>query len=66
MFHVLYVLPYIHALAEKYLLLHKPKNHDFQSYMAHSTSDGARPDAITERQVDSYKENRFKTKHTNI
>ena len=35
---------YIHALAKEYLLLHKPDYHDFQSYMARSTSDGARPD----------------------
>ena len=35
----------IHALAKEYLLLHKPDYHDFQSYMARSTSDGARPNA---------------------
>ena len=34
---------YIHPLANEYLLLHKPDYHDFQFYMAHSTSDGARP-----------------------
>ena len=32
-----------HALVEEYLLLHKPDYHDFQSYMARSTSDGTRP-----------------------
>ena len=40
---VLYVQQYSHALAKEYLLLHKPDYHDFQSYMARSTSDGARP-----------------------
>ena len=30
-------------LLKEYLLLHKPDYHDFQSYMARSTSDGARP-----------------------
>ena len=40
---VLYVQQYIHALAKEYLLLHKPDYHDFQPYMARSTSDGARP-----------------------
>ena len=34
---------YIHALAKEYLLLHKPDYHDFQPYMARSTSNGARP-----------------------
>ena len=33
----------MHALAEEYLLLHKPEYHDFQSYMARPTNDGARP-----------------------
>ena len=36
---------YIHALAKEYLLLHKPDYRDFQSYMARSTGDGARPNA---------------------
>ena len=40
---VLYVKQYINALAKEYLLLHKPDYHDFQSYMARSISDGARP-----------------------
>ena len=34
---------YIPVLAKEYLLLHEPDSHDFQSYMARSTSDGARP-----------------------
>ena len=34
---------YIHEIAKEYLLLHKPDYHDFQSYMARSISDGARP-----------------------
>ena len=40
---VLYLQQYIHALAKEYLILHKPDYHDFQFYMARSTSDGARP-----------------------
>ena len=49
---------YIHALAKKYLLLHKPDYHDFQSYMARSTSDGARPN------VDYRKSKLIRTKIT--
>ena len=39
---VLYVQKFIHEIAKGYLLLHKPDYYDFQSYMARSTSDGAR------------------------
>ena len=40
-----YVLQYFHALAKKYLLLFptQTKLLELQSYMARSTSDGARP-----------------------
>ena len=49
---------YIHALAKEYLILHKPDYHEFQSYMARSTSDGARPN------VDYRKSKLIRTKRT--
>ena len=51
---------YIHVLAKEYLLLHKPDYHDFQSYMARLTSDGARPN------VDYRKSKLIRTNRTDL
>ena len=60
---VLYAQQYIHALAKEYLLLHNPDYRDFQSYMARSTSNGARPN-FDSRKSKLIRTNRTDSKQT--
>ena len=54
---------HIYALAKEYLLQHKPDYHDFQSYMARSTSDGARPN-VDYRKIKLIRTNRTDLRRT--